>query len=314
MSLSILFVGNFEPAHSTENHLAKTLVDMGHDVTEAQEVGHYAVTADQVVVELFKYDLLMWVRTPPGLKGDSVRMLETAKKLGIPTVAYHLDLFAPISRKTDVDTEPWWKCEYVITADGGSDPFWKEHGINHFWLSPGVYRPECYPAESTGFKHEVIFTGQRSYHIEWPYRPQLIDFLAETYGKDFHRFPMPGEAAVRNEALNQLYADTKIVIGDSLVLNFTHKYYWSDRLNEVLGRGGFMIFPRIKGLEDHVIEDKEIVLYTFGDFDELKSKIDYYLSHDDEREEIRLAGHKRILKDGTYHNRMDSMLKIIGMK
>jgi len=311
--MKILFVGNFDPIHSTETHLAKTLRLMGHEVTEAQEVGPHATTAEQVIVELYKHALLIWIRTPPGLKGDCIAMLETAKKLGIPTVAYHLDLFAPIARKTDVDTEPWWRCEYVITADGGSDDFWKEHGINHRWAAPGVYKPECYLAESTGFKHEVVFTGQRNYHPEYPYRAQLVDWLEETYGSEFRRFPMPGEAAVRNEALNQLYADTKVVVGDSLVMNFTHERYWSDRLNEVLGRGGFMIFPRIVGLEDHVIEDKEIILYTLGDFAELKSKIDHYLTHDDEREEIRLAGHKRILKDGTYHNRMTEMLSIINL-
>ena len=41
-----------------------------------------------------------------------------------------------------------------------------------------------------------------------------------------------GLGVVRGEKLNQLYADSKIVIGDSLSLNFDYPGYWSDRIYE----------------------------------------------------------------------------------
>ena len=44
------------------------------------------------------------------------------------------------------------------------------------------------------------------------------------------------------------------------------------------GRGGFTIYPRIKGLEN-LFTDKEIVLYEHGNLKDLEEKINYYLEH-----------------------------------
>ncbi len=313
--MNILYIGNFEPRHSTENHIASTLEDMGHRVTRIQEVGSNAVPAEHVSLILYQHDLLLWTRTPPGLKGEAQMMLKTAEHLGIATVAYHLDLYAGLQRWVDVQNEPWWNCQYVFTADGGSDDFWKENGINHFWMPPGVWKEECYLADPGQQRYDVIFTGQRNYHKEWSYRAELIDFLESEYGNRFRRFPMPGEAAVRNHDLNVLYASARVVVGDSLCLGFDHPNYWSDRVPETIGRGGFLIMPEIEGLSDHYVTDNygkmELMTYTFGDFHELKITIDYYLDFDDEREAVRKAGFERTLADHTYHNRMEAMLQIV---
>jgi spore maturation protein CgeB len=61
---------------------------------------------------------------------------------------------------------------------------------------------------------------------------------------------------------------------------------------EALGRGGFLIFPHIEGIRSHYTEN-ELVTYEYGNFTELKQKIDYYIEHDEERELIRKAGHER---------------------
>jgi hypothetical protein len=308
--VTIAYVGNFGPPHSTENHVAATLEAMGHTVSRMQEVGPYALRAEDVTARLHTADLLLWTRTPPGLKGDAPRMLRTAARMGIPSVALHLDLYAGLARGVDVAKEPWWTCQYVFTADGGSEAFWQEHGIRHHWLPPAVFGPEAYMAEPNGRRYDVIFTGQRDYHPEWKYRPQLVDWLASTYGARFRRFPMPGEHAVRGHDLNVLYASTKVVVGDSLCLGFTHPRYWSDRLPETLGRGGFLIMPEIEGLRDFYAPD-ELVTYTFGDFAGLREKIDYYLTHDDEREAIRRAGHEATKRHSTYTHRMEAMLKTV---
>jgi len=305
-----LFVGNFEPSHSTENHLASTLEGMGHVVIRRQEVGSQAVTAEQVAACLHLADVLLWTRTPPGIRGDAFGMLATARRMGVPSVVVHLDLFAGLPRAAEVAHDAWWTSDLVCTADGGSDEFWAEHGVNHRWLPPAVFEPEAYMAERDGdYWHDVVFTGQKAYHPAWPYRPQLIDWLSWNYGNRFRRFPMPGEHAVRGAALNRLYAHTKVVVGDSLCLGFTHQKYWSDRVPEATGRGAFLIMPRIVGLEDLYVEDKEMVFYTFGDFDEMKRKIDYYLEHDEEREAIRRAGHAATLRHSTYRHRMETLIE-----
>ena len=56
---------------------------------------------------------------------------------------------------------------------------------------------------------------------------------------------------IRGKELNDLYATAKVVVGDTLCKGFNYPYYFSDRLFETTGRGGFLIHPYIKGLEDY---------------------------------------------------------------
>ena len=55
-------------------------------------------------------------------------------------------------------------------------------------------------------------------------------------------------------------------------------------------------------------DGKEIVLYRHGDLDDLGKKIDYYLEHEQEREEIRQNGFNRTKKEHTYTNRWEVIL------
>jgi hypothetical protein len=138
----------------------------------------------------------------------------------------------------------------------------------------------------------------------------LIDYLRHTYGKRFLHVGGDGDTGtIRGEKLNRIYAKSKIAIGDSLNLNFDYPYYTSDRLFESTGRGGFTIYPRIKGLEEYFKDGNEIVFYEHGNLKDLKNKIDYYLEHDDEREAIRIAGHERTKKEHTYIHRWQQILK-----
>ena len=82
---------------------------------------------------------------------------------------------------------------------------------------------------------------------------------------------------------------------------------------ESTGRGGFTIFPKIEGIEG-TFSDDEIVWYEHGNLKDLKSKIDYYLEHDDEREAIRIAGNKRTKSSHTYTQRWKEILERLEMK
>ena len=158
---------------------------------------------------------------------------------------------------------------------------------------------------------DVIFVGSRGYHPEWSYRPKLIDWLRATYGERFKHFGGDGLGVVREEKLNQLYADSKVAVGDSLCINFDYPYYWSDRVYETLGRGGFMIHPYIQGMGDHFENGKHLVFYDFNNFEQLKGLIDYYLEHPEEREAIRLAGHEHVKANHTYKNRWQHIIEVV---
>lgn len=324
--MQIAYLGNFTQTHCTEVHLAKTLESLGHKVIRLQE---NAYTSEELgnILDQAIFDLFLFTRT----WGNTLTLEHLAHLRGrkIPSVSYHLDLYIGLRRKylhqgrslgEVLENDPFWRTDFVITPDGDPDSqtIFDAHRVNHHYIKAGVYEPECYMAETKGSKHDLIFVGggarpgqEGTYgHPEWNYRNELIAWLEDNYPEKFEKFGHP-QITIRNEELNQLYADTKVVVGDSVCIGFNHQHYWSDRVYETLGRGGFLIHPYIKGLEEEFTDGEHLVFYEFGNFDQLKEKIDYYLAHDDEREKIRKAGHELVKTKCTYHNRMKQMLDIV---
>lgn len=315
----IAYVGNFSQSHCTEVHIAATLEKLGHTIIRLQESAISSAELDHMI-EGAEWDLFLFTRTWDTLVTlDHLAQLRERK---IPSASYHLDLYVGLQRESGLDNDPFWRTDYVFTPDGSEQAaeVFKAKGINHFYMKPGVFEPECYMALPTDVpqQSEVIFVGGGSAtgegpqygHKEWPYRGQLIKFLKDTYEERFAKFGWP-EVTIRNSALNQVYANAKIVVGDSLCLNFDHPYYWSDRVYETLGRGGFIIHPYIKGMEEEFTDGENIVFYEYNNWGQLKEKIDYYLEHDEERERIRLAGHEFVKNHATYTHRLTQMLETI---
>lgn len=309
--MKILYVGNFSVDFSTETHVSATLASMGHEVWRAQENEIMPGTLLRDVT-VFEPDLVLWTRTWPGFV--TANMLTEIKKLGIPTASYHLDLYVPLQRNGGIGSDPFWDTDYVFTADGDpkSAAVFREKGINHHWLRPGVFKRECIQGKAKEeYTANVAFIGSTvPYHPEWPYRQKLVDFLRITYGGWFKIYGAPYKG-VRYPELNDVFASTKVIVGDTLCPNFTHENYWSDRVYETTGRGGFIIHPRIKGLERDFKEHEEIEFYNYGDFDHLRQLIDWYIEHDDYRETVRKNGMIRTKHDHTYHNRMRELLEVV---
>ena len=314
----ITFLGNFEVSYSSENHHAASLESLGHTVIKLQE---RKVKSKIIYNEALDSDLFIWVHThgwqTPG-SIDMVDVLHELKKHGIPTMTYHLDLWFGINRQKDLENDGFYRSiGHFFTVDKlMADWFNKNTKVKGHFMPPGVYDKECYihpDKNKKYYDHDVIFVGSKRYHQEYPFRPKLIDFLRETYADRFCHVGGDGDTGtVRGDALNRIYARSKIAIGDTLNINFNYPYYTSDRLFESTGRGGFTIYPNIVGL-DQYFKDDEVVWYEHGNLDDLKKKIDYYLEHDDEREQIRLRGHERTKREHTYVHRWEQILKELGI-
>jgi hypothetical protein len=301
--MRIAYLGNHRPSHSTETHLRLTLESMGHKVLPLQED---AADAGEIVQTANSCDLFLWTRTRGFLKCDGHDML---RRISVTKASYHLDLYAGISREAEVSGDPFWRSDVCFSPDGGSDQFFRDHAIKHHYLPAGVYDKECYLADAKP-ELDVVFVGSTVYHPEWPYRQRLLGFLAKTYGDSYHKYGNP-EPTVRGDDLNLVYAKAKVVVGDTLCPGFNHPRYWSDRVYETMGRGGFIIHPWIKGMQDEFIDGVHIRYYEYGNFAQLRGLIDYYLAHDAERERIRVAGHERVKSACTYRNRLEHALNVI---
>ena len=309
--LRIAYVGNFKPSHSTETHLARTLTQMGHTVTRLQEDDLTPAGLTQALSRMDRPDLFMFTRTwGRTVTADHLAWLRTQ---GIPSVSYHLDLYVPLQRNGGIGTDPFWNTDFVFTPDGDkrSAAEFERLGINHRHMLPGVVRDECYIAEGVTPTRDVIFVGSGpGYHEEWPYRGELLRWLAKTYGPRFRHYGGRGQA-IRGYALNRLLASTKVVVGDSLVVGFDWLGYCSDRREELPGRGGFQVGPRIGGLDDGYEDGVNTAFYDFGDFPGLRDIVDHYVANDGERERIRRAGHEHVKAHHTYDNRIARMFEIL---
>ncbi len=306
----IVFLGNFRVDYSSETHHANTLESMGHKVIRMQES---EAKSEEILKNAIDSDLFIWIHThgwrTPG-KHEMGQVLRTLADYKIPTMTYHLDLWFGLQRQRDLDNHPVYKyIGHFFTVDKKmSDWFNQKTNVKGHYISAGVYDKECI-IKQVELKNDVIFVGSKKYHSEWKYRPQLIDWLEDTYKERFQHYGMGGLPSIRGTKLNKLYWSTKIVVGDTLCINFKYPDYWSDRVYETMGRGGFIIHPYVQGMEREFEDKKHLVFYEYGNFNQLKELIDYYLEHDEEREAIRKAGHELVKSKYTYRNRWEQILK-----
>lgn len=312
--MRIVIYGNFSVPYCSENHHAKSLEALGHEVIKLQE---QVVTTDEVLLESLMSDVLVWIHTHGWInKGRPMgEVLEILKRKNIITLAYHLDLYMPLKERwQQYVNDPYFNGlqHFFITDKLHADWFNENTEVKGHFIPAGVYHEECVMLEPQEVDYDVVFVGSRNYHKEWQYRPKLVDWLRNTYGKRFLHVGGDGDTGVvRGLALNQIYANAKVAVGDTLCIGFDYPYYFSDRLFESVSRGAFTIFPYITGIDDHFEIDKEVVTYKFDNFIELKNKIDYYIEHNKEREAIRKAGFDRAKKDHTYLRRWEQILNKI---
>lgn len=308
------FLGNFGVSYSSESHHAKSLEALGHEVIRLQEP---KTAASTIKVEAERSDLFVWVHTHGWFTPGISDAIDHIKAHDVPVVAYHLDAYRQIpDRWTQYQRDPYLKLlDHFFTVDQTlADWLNANTDVQGHYLPPGVFGEECYLSEEPSiFAKDIVFCGSRGYHQTYPMRPKLIDWLQETYGPRFVHAGGDGDTGtIRGHALNALYANSKVCVGDSYICdpNYPGKY-WSDRIPETLGRGGFLLHPWVYGLDEHFTDGEHLVTYPHGDFDQLKQLIDYYLTHDDEREQIRRAGHEHAKATATYTHRWQTILDTV---
>jgi hypothetical protein len=313
--LKVSYIGNFKFPWCTEVHIAATLEDLGIKVRRLQED---ELDVENLTRRASDSDILLYTRTwgvdDRSLLVSKFRELEAN---GTKTASYHLDLYLGIKREQTIYGDPFWSTQYVFTPDGdpvSADKF-QSLGINHFYIKPAVYKAECYSGEHTSrFASDIAFVGSvQGYHDEWPYRQKLHNWLQATYNSTYAKYGHP-ESLVRGQDLNNLYASAKIIIGDSLCPNFNKPYYWSDRIYETLGRGGFLIHPYISGLEEEFEDGRDLVFYEFGNFQQLKQLIGTYLQDSNLRNSIASQGQSTVKNNCTYHDRLSEVLGVMGFE
>lgn len=310
--MRIFYVGNHEPAHSTESHIARALENNGHEVVRAMERPWEWATMDHKLAQQDAIDFALWTSTndyaPPETFEDQYRFLRTATNMDIPLVGYHLDLWFGISRAHYVDEKPFFDVDLLCTADGGHQEEWEKRKIDHEWFPPAISRDE---AKLGTFREEyasdIAFVGSWAggYHRESQHRYELVNWLKQNYGDRCRFWPPKGQPSIRGKDLQDLYASTKVVVGDSCMVPHL-KRYWSDRIPETTGRGAFLLHPEVEGLH---VQHPHLVTWPAGNWSLLAEKIQRALEYDRDRQRIAKLAREDTILNHTYERRMEQLVE-----
>ena len=296
----ISFVGEFTKLYNEEG-IARSFEELGIEVQRFPEFDFQYDKAVQEIEE-FKPDLILFAKLQIPNKE---RFLSLMKGRGIPTASWTFDLYFGLRRESYLETDPIFRADFVFGPDGGHDKEFKEKGINYHLLRQGIYGGFCYKGiKEENYPYDIIFTG--SVNKQWLYREEMAGFLSSNYNFKWIGKKI-GDKEIRGKGLNDLYASAKIIMGDSVYSS----HYWSNRIYETLGRGGFIIHPQVEGLENDYIPYKHYIPYPFGNWDKLKEKIDYFLPREKEREAIALAGMEHTKNNHTLVHRCRQLLDVV---
>ena len=306
--MKFVYFGAFGRPYDTERYIADSLEALGHEVERV----HLNTTRYEALLRKVEHpdaDVLLFSKG--NYRCNFEHLKEAMHKSSAIKAGWYFDLLWGTNREIAITTNPIFATDIFFSTDGGHDKEWLEHGVNHKLLRQGIFEPEAVmgtPREK--FKYDVVFVGstEHSSQLGWKHRDELLSFLHREYGDRFRVFG--NDVPIRNMELNDLYASAKVVVGDSVYA----PNYWSNRLYETLGRGGFLIFPEIEGIEHDFTPYRDFIPYHFFDWKGLRHKIDYYLSHDKERWEIQRSGFEWARAHHTYTQRCQTLVtELTGM-
>lgn len=88
-------------------------------------------------------------------------------------------------------------------------------------------------------------------------------------------------------------------------------YQIKSRLFQAVGSGTLAINDYIPELEEMFEIGKEIITFEYGNFDEMREKLGWYIKNDNEREKIANAGFQRAHRDHTFTARINQIFEIV---
>jgi hypothetical protein len=288
--MKIAFIGKFKKLHD-EEYLARSFESLGHEILRIDERNNSTFINDNI--EVFNPGLVIWTKL---MVPDPKKVREFTRKY--KTAAWIFDLYWGYNREYRITSHPAFTADYVFTTDNGHNEEFAKVGINHRCVRQGIYTPECY-METPKPEYDVVFVG--SDNILNSDRQKKLSFIEQNYNLKW--FGRLDTNEVRGKDLNTLYSKSKVVIGDSVY----SPHYWSNRVVETLGRGGFLIHRDVPGLKG---EYPHLVTYD-GTNDDLEEKIDYYLSHETERLEIVKKNFEWVKDNYTSEKKCQELLNYI---
>ncbi len=188
--------------------------------------------------------------------------------------------------------------DFVFCAQKeGAERLQRETGKKCYWIPWATDEIPQDFSPSKDKKWDICFIGTTG---KYSLRKVVLEILKINY-KNFFM----GRAHFTE--LRDYYSRTKIVV------NYSINNDINPRIFEAMGWGALVITHRISnnGFEEIFEEGKHLIVFD-DIFEEMVEKINYYLTHEEEKERIAKEGFEYVRNNHTYRHRLIKMFEIMG--
>ncbi|MBR1391535.1 MAG: glycosyltransferase [Lachnospiraceae bacterium] len=143
-------------------------------------------------------------------------------------------------------------------------------------------------------------------------RRRLLELIAAKYEVTLYAPEKPADIKLRYKGYAEYHTQMPQIFYNSRInLNITLRSIQSGiplRVIDILGAGGFLLTNYQSELADYFSYGETIMWYESPE--DMMMKIDYYLKHDTEREQLALKGHERAEQIFTYERLLPEIFQI----
>lgn len=144
-------------------------------------------------------------------------------------------------------------------------------------------------------------------------RMEIMQMLGEYYSVNLYTMEPTDIKGVRNCGVADYNTVAPLVFANSKInLNISLRSIYTGiplRAFDIMGCGGFMITNFQEDFLRHFEPDEEVVFYS--SYDELLDKVEYYLSHDEQRNRIARNALQKVSTEHTYLQRAQTILSFV---
>ncbi len=315
--LKVMYIAQGSPGFRTIDYgISKALSGM---FREALIVGQ-----SENIVELASRARPDLVLVLNGIFSIPVEQVDGLRQLGVKTAVWIADDPYFIEETTKIIPH----YEHIFTHELNCVPYYRELGCDSVHYLPfAASREVFYPKPVERQLHtELCFIGT-AFPNRLAFFEEMTDFLAQRNlfmaGAAWDRMkgyeklaPHIDLAGIQPEFVINHYNAAKIVINlhraDAEIIDgkrWIQALSINPRTYEIAACGTLQLTDVRGDLSQMYAPGKDVA--TFASPAELKEKIHYYLTHEDERQEMALNGLKRTLRDHTYPQRLNQMMQAI---
>jgi hypothetical protein len=234
-------------------------------------------------------------------KGDSDmynsidKLTYTLNKIECPRVLWFVDKVY-MEREILIDRI----IDFVDYSFFTDETFLRRHKIpNGFSLKQGCQIKRFKGKKNPAFECDVAFIGDI-----YGERQMFVKALGQLLGDKFRTY-----SSVYDKDFADLCKSARVIISPNYPMD---DFYWSNRIYDVLGNGGFLFHPDLEGLKGTgILEGQHFIGYS--NWLDIEDKLEYLLSPKANKliKSVTKQGQKEVITNHTYLTRCRKIIEIV---